>query len=279
MIMSHSKESALERRPSCRLVGTFPLCMAPTDEFSDLPLLLTVEEVARLFRLGRSTAYERVNLYLDTAGVDGYPGDPDRFVDPGAALGPDPVGHHRGVASHGRAPRRVGLVDAARLKRVTADLVIGAGAAGVRRALGPTSWVVLEELLLASEPADDGPASTRSCALSVRDLARRLGLDKDTVARAVQRLIDAGHVARSQTRTTAGTFARTTYRIDLPDGLHLLDGCATPDLPAAPATSRTPHLTDRPDHHDSDLRSYPPCPLHLTDLALLPALLPRALTP
>jgi hypothetical protein len=47
--------------------------MASTDEFSDLPLLLTVEEVARLFRLGRSTAYERVNLYLDTAGVAGIP--------------------------------------------------------------------------------------------------------------------------------------------------------------------------------------------------------------
>ena len=57
----------------CRLVGTFPLCMAPTDEFSDLPLLLTVEEVARLFRLGRSTAYERVNLYLDTGGLAGVP--------------------------------------------------------------------------------------------------------------------------------------------------------------------------------------------------------------
>jgi len=47
--------------------------MATTDEFSDLPLLLTVEEVARLFRLGRSTAYERVNIYLDTAGVAGIP--------------------------------------------------------------------------------------------------------------------------------------------------------------------------------------------------------------
>jgi hypothetical protein len=47
--------------------------MAPTDEFSDLPLLLTVEEVGRLFRLGRSTAYERVNLYLDSCGLNGIP--------------------------------------------------------------------------------------------------------------------------------------------------------------------------------------------------------------
>lgn len=57
----------------CRLMGTFPLCMASTDEFSDLPLLLTVEEVSRLFRLGRSTAYERVNLYLDSCGLAGIP--------------------------------------------------------------------------------------------------------------------------------------------------------------------------------------------------------------
>ena len=128
-------------------------------------------------------------------------------------------------------------------------LVISPDAAGIRRTVGPTSWVVLEELLLASEPTDDGPASTRSCALSVRDLARRLGLDKDTVARAVQRLIDAGHVARSQTRTTAGTFARTTYRIVPPDDLRLLDGRATPDLPAAPpapATSPTDSTTTSP---------------------------------
>ena len=147
---------------------------------------------------------------------------------------------------------------------MTAHLVIGAGATGVRRALGPTSWVVLEELLLASEPAGDGLTLTRSCALSVRELARRLGLDKDTVARAVQRLVDAGHVARAQTQTAAGAFARTTYRIDLPVGLHILDGCLTPDLPAAtappaPLTSPTDTTTSptatRPDRSTSPTTS------------------------
>ena len=142
--------------------------------------------------------------------------------------------------------------------------MIVAGTTGVRRALGPTSWVVLEELLLASEPTEDAPTSTRSCALSVRDLARRLGLDKDTVARAVQRLIDAGHIARAQTRTPAGTFAHTTYRIVPPDGIHLLDGCLTPDLPAAtappaPLTSPTDTTTSptatRPDRSTSPTTS------------------------
>lgn len=115
--------------------------------------------------------------------------------------------------------------------------MISPEAVGLRRALGPTSWVVLEEVLHASQPTDTG--STRTCALSVRDLARRLGLDKDTVARAVQRLVDAGLVSRSQTRTTAGTFARTTYLVDLPDGIHLLDHTATPTRPNTPSTTRT----------------------------------------
>ena len=118
--------------------------------------------------------------------------------------------------------------------------MISAEAGDLRRALGPTSWMVLEEVLHASQPADTG--STRACAWSVRDLARRLGLDKDTVARAVQRLVDAGLVSRSQTRTTAGTFARTTYSIALLDGIRLVDRTATPtqsnsttpDLPTAP---------------------------------------------
>ncbi len=47
--------------------------MASTDEFSDLPLLLTVEEAARVLRLGRSTAYGFVNHYLDSGGVNGIP--------------------------------------------------------------------------------------------------------------------------------------------------------------------------------------------------------------
>ena len=132
-------------------------------------------------------------------------------------------------------------------------IVISAHAAGVRRAVGPTPWMVLEELLLAGEPAGE-PSPTCSCVVSVRDLARRLGLDKDTVARAVQRLIEAGLVSRSQNRTTAGTFARTTFLIDVPAGLHVLDDAApttnpdwpTADLPAFPtATSASAQASVR----------------------------------
>ena len=43
------------------------------DEWSDLPLLLTVEEAARLLRVGRSHAYNQVTLYFASGGTDGIP--------------------------------------------------------------------------------------------------------------------------------------------------------------------------------------------------------------
>ena len=122
------------------------------------------------------------------------------------------------------------------MNRSAIDLVISADAGGLRRALGPMAWVVFEEVLHASQPADTG--STSSCALSVRDVAQRVGLDKDTVARAVQRLVAAGLVARSQDRTTAGTFARTTYLVSIPVGVRLLDHDGTAVDPCTPSTVR-----------------------------------------
>lgn len=47
--------------------------MGTTDEFADLPLLLTVGEAGHLLRQGRSTAYEHVNRYLDSGGLAGTP--------------------------------------------------------------------------------------------------------------------------------------------------------------------------------------------------------------
>ena len=54
----------------------------------------------------------------------------------------------------------------------------------MRRRLGPASWVVFEELLLAAVPAGGGWQAM----MSVRVLAERTGLSKDTLARAVARL-------------------------------------------------------------------------------------------
>ena len=60
----------------------------------------------------------------------------------------------------------------------------------MRRRLGPSSWVVFEELLLAAAPAGGGWQAT----VSVRVLAERTGLSKDTVGRAVAWLRRAGLV-------------------------------------------------------------------------------------
>ena len=46
-------------------------CMG--DCWDDLPLLLTVEEAARLLRVGRSHAYNQVTLYFASGGTDGIP--------------------------------------------------------------------------------------------------------------------------------------------------------------------------------------------------------------
>ena len=39
----------------------------------DLPAMLTVEEAARVLRIGRSLAYQLATRYLETGGTDGLP--------------------------------------------------------------------------------------------------------------------------------------------------------------------------------------------------------------
>ena len=43
------------------------------DEWKDLPLTLTVEEAARLLRIGRSHAYNLIKVYFATDGIEGLP--------------------------------------------------------------------------------------------------------------------------------------------------------------------------------------------------------------
>lgn len=55
--------------------------------------------------------------------------------------------------------------------------------------------------------------------MSVRALAARLGLAKDTVARALTRLRRARLVTSIQSRTSAGVFAAGSYLLTLPDSI------------------------------------------------------------
>ncbi len=129
-------------------------------------------------------------------------------------------------------------------------VVIGASSIDLRRALGPTGWVVFEELLLVSS----GPVEACHASVSVRSLAARLGLAKDTVARALVRLRRAGLVTATQSRTAAGVFTTGSYQLTIPSSITIDDHTVappptseraglqprSPDSPHSPRPSRSP---------------------------------------
>ena len=109
------------------------------------------------------------------------------------------------------------------------SIVVGVASSDLRRALGTTSWVVLEELLLRS----NGTADERVARVSVRSLAASLGLAKDTAARAIRRLRDSGIVIAAQQRTDAGIFDTGTYVIELPEGVAFITPAPVAPQPRA----------------------------------------------
>ena len=113
------------------------------------------------------------------------------------------------------------------------SVVVGAAACELRRALGPTSWMVLEELLLHST----GPADACVARVSVRALAASLGLAKDTAGRAIRRLRDVGLVTVAQQRTDGGVFDTGTYLIAVPDCITL----TAPARSCRPPRARVDH--------------------------------------
>jgi DNA-binding transcriptional MocR family regulator len=118
-------------------------------------------------------------------------------------------------------------------------VVIGAGSIELRRQLGPTAWVVFEELLLAST----GPRADCVATVSVRALAGELGLAKDTVARAMVRLRRAGLVVARQSRTDAGTFATGSYVLALPSSVRFDDNTLSTS-PRTPISSTRLHSSE-----------------------------------
>jgi DNA-binding transcriptional ArsR family regulator len=102
-------------------------------------------------------------------------------------------------------------------------LLLDAGSSDLRRRLGPTAWAVLEEVLLASV----GPADRCRSSVSVRALAARLGLAKDTVAKALGRLRRAGMITACQSRTTTGMFAAGSYQLSVPNTIAIVSDDAT----------------------------------------------------
>jgi len=97
------------------------------------------------------------------------------------------------------------------------SLVIGAASLELRRALGPSAWLVFEEMLLRSTTE----RGERIAHVSVRSMAAALGVAKDTVARALNRLRDADLVSPAQLKNDRGLFEAGSYVIDVPEGLAL----------------------------------------------------------
>lgn len=164
-------------------------------------------------------------------------------------------------------------------------LRIDARAADLRRALGPMPWFVLEELLLGH---GEEHGSTLIAQASARGIAASASLNKDTVARALAALAQAGVVSAVRQSNDRGRFGAGAYRIDMPAGVQRLDEATTntsqpSSTGARPHRSRprTPHdatqltlldVTPADLHHHTDPR--PARPLKQDD-ALAPRVPPR----
>ena len=121
-------------------------------------------------------------------------------------------------------------------------LVLGGGAAAVRRRLGPTAWAALE--VLASGTADEDGAPV--AATSIRDIADALGVATNTAHRATRRLIAAGLTAPNQPRASDGRFVTGVYRLTVPDDVLKLAHHEPVESPTASSPTR-PRSTRRRD--------------------------------
>jgi DNA-binding transcriptional ArsR family regulator len=122
-------------------------------------------------------------------------------------------------------------------------IVIDEASREMRRRLGPASWLLFEELLLAATPVGD----SWQASVSVRILAERTGLSNDTVARAVARLRRAGLVTLRQERA-AGLFATGVYELTIPNGITVASTTTTDIDQHTPTNTRTQLSTSQSCH-------------------------------
>jgi hypothetical protein len=92
------------------------------------------------------------------------------------------------------------------------SFVVLPAAGHLQRALGPSTWVVLETLLTRSA----GTAEESTVTVSIRDLAADVAMSKDTVTRAIGQLSQVGLLDIARPRTGAGTFGPTEYQLTVP---------------------------------------------------------------
>jgi len=135
-------------------------------------------------------------------------------------------------------------------------LLVSAESRAWRRRLGAMAWAALEHLALAAQWDEAGWASP----VGVRDVAAGLGVTKDTAARAVATLVEAGLVTLTRVETPDGR-RRSGYRLQLPAGI-LFRRCPDWRDTAAPQgdPDRCPNHRDdrqRPTERDSTPAAIP----------------------
>jgi hypothetical protein len=124
----------------------------------------------------------------------------------------------------------------------TQQLVTGARAPAFRRALGPTTWTVLEGLLTTAHETDDGTVAAQ---VSVRQLAADLGLACGTVARALVALRRDGLVTSAQCHRGDGAFAAGSYALHVPADVLALATHLPPTVPPARVRRVVPVRTEQ----------------------------------
>ena len=124
-------------------------------------------------------------------------------------------------------------------------VVVTRAAHGAKAAIGPTAWVVFEELTLGAERGKDGRLIVTT---SVRRLADALSLDKDTVARALARLRAGGFALRCVSErpanascyVVASISGLTRVGVDAGAGSGAGSGSALPDTSVCPPDGDSP---------------------------------------
>lgn len=123
-------------------------------------------------------------------------------------------------------------------------LVVGQGAADVRRLVGAVAWAALEVLAEGAQPRGDSDSTPAS----VRSVAAQLGVAKNTAHRALTVLRAAGLVEPLQGRSALGRFDAGGYRLTIPPTVlaafdHPLGSPCPPHRPPRPLTSHATRVS------------------------------------
>ncbi len=115
-------------------------------------------------------------------------------------------------------------------RQATAGLLVAPESRQARQRLGTTAWAVLEDVALDAHIDDH---ARLVAVTNVRRIALHLGISKDTAARALLRLAEAGLVERQRRRDESGSFSASVYVVCLDhcSGLSRSDGEQRPTNP------------------------------------------------